>query len=139
MKAVVCLFKANDGPLGLILVSLVNLFRILCKKVGPFCVSKRAFSGLLIVTCLECQVCWVLNLFFNFGFLLGYFLSIFDPKNLSKINQKIVNFWAQFWIFLLGVLELFGFLLGAFLGLLRLSWEASGPKNLQKLEVFYGF
>ena len=36
------LFKAHDGPLGLILVSLVNLFRILCKKVGPSCVAKLA-------------------------------------------------------------------------------------------------
>merc|ERR1712170_65772 len=33
------LFKANDGPLGLILVSLVNLFKVLCKKAGPNCVS----------------------------------------------------------------------------------------------------
>ena len=79
------------------------------------------------------------NFFFNFWYVLGYFLSIFAPKNLSNINQKNVNFWAQFLIFLLGVLELFGFLLGAFLGLLRLSWEASGPKNLQKREVFWGF
>ena len=30
------LFKAHDGPLGLILVSLVNLFGILCKNPGPF-------------------------------------------------------------------------------------------------------
>ena len=43
LKAGVWLFKAHDGPLGLILVSLVNLFRILCKKGGPNCVSKRAF------------------------------------------------------------------------------------------------
>ena len=63
-------------------------------------------------------------------------MSIFDPKKLSKISQKIVNFRAQFWIFLLGVLELFGFLLGAFLGLLRLSWEASGPKNMKKTDGF---
>ena len=34
------LFKAYDGPLGLILVSLVNLFGILCKNPGPFWVSK---------------------------------------------------------------------------------------------------
>ena len=34
------LFKAHDGPLGLILVSLVNLFWILCKSAGPKCVSK---------------------------------------------------------------------------------------------------
>merc|ERR1712023_89089 len=33
------------------------------------------------------QIC-----FFNFWFLLAYFLSIFDPKNLSKINQKILIF-----------------------------------------------
>ena len=69
----------------------------------------------------------------------GYFCAFFDPQNVSKISQDFFNFWAQFWIFLLGVLELFGFLLGAFLGLLRLSWEASGPKNLQKLKVFLRF
>ena len=34
------LFKAYDGPLGLILVSLVNLFGILCKNPGPFWVPK---------------------------------------------------------------------------------------------------
>ena len=36
------LFKAHDGPLGLILVSLVNLFGILCKNPGPFWVAKLA-------------------------------------------------------------------------------------------------
>ena len=30
------LFKAHDGPLGLILGSLVNIFGILCKNPGPF-------------------------------------------------------------------------------------------------------
>ena len=45
LKAGVCLFKANDGPLGLILVSLVNLFKVLCKKAGPNCVSKLPFIG----------------------------------------------------------------------------------------------
>ena len=34
------LFKAYDGPLGLILVSLVNLFGFFCKNPGPFWVSK---------------------------------------------------------------------------------------------------
>ncbi len=48
LKAVVCLFKANDGPLGLILGSLVNLFRILCKKAGPFCVANRCFYGVYL-------------------------------------------------------------------------------------------
>ena len=38
------LFKAHDGPLGLILVSLVNLFWILCKNPGPFWVSKLALN-----------------------------------------------------------------------------------------------
>ena len=36
------LFKAHDGPLRLILVSLVNLFGILCKSAGPFWVPKLA-------------------------------------------------------------------------------------------------
>ena len=36
------LFKAHDGPLGLILVSLVNLFGMLCKSAGPIRVSKLA-------------------------------------------------------------------------------------------------
>ena len=48
-----------------------------------------------MLTCLQCHFCRVLNLFFNFWFILGFFLSIFDPKNLSKINQKNVNVWAQ--------------------------------------------
>ena len=34
------LFKAHDGPLGLILVSLVNLFGFFCKNPGPFWVQK---------------------------------------------------------------------------------------------------
>ena len=38
------LFKAYDGPLGLILVSLVNLFGILCKHPGPFWVPKLNFE-----------------------------------------------------------------------------------------------
>ena len=38
------LFKAHDGPLGLILVSLVNLFGILCKNPGPFWVPKLNFE-----------------------------------------------------------------------------------------------
>ena len=39
------LFKAHDGPLGLILVSLVNLFWILCKSAGPIWVPKLAQDG----------------------------------------------------------------------------------------------
>ena len=38
------LFKAHDGPLGLILVSLVNLFGILCKHPGPKRVPKLNFD-----------------------------------------------------------------------------------------------
>ena len=38
------LFKAYDGPLGLILVSLVNLFGIFCKNPGPFWVPKLNFK-----------------------------------------------------------------------------------------------
>ena len=43
LKAGVWLFKAHDGPLGLILVSLVNLFKVLCKKAGPNWVSNLHF------------------------------------------------------------------------------------------------
>ena len=45
------LFKAPDGPLGLILVFLVNLFWILCKSAGPFCVSFLAFVGSYVGLC----------------------------------------------------------------------------------------
>ena len=60
---------------------------ILCLRTGPL--------FFFMLTCLEFHFFCFLNLFFNFWYLLGYFLSIFDPKNLSKINQKNVNFWAQ--------------------------------------------
>ena len=50
----------------------------------------------------------------------------------SKIRPKFVNFWVQFWPFFFEVLELFGCLLGAFLGLLRLSWEASRAKKCRQ-------
>ena len=39
-------FEAPDGPLGLILVSLVNLFKVLCKKAGPFLCFK---TGLILI------------------------------------------------------------------------------------------
>ena len=40
-------FEAPDGPLGLILVSLVNLFWILCKNPGPKRVPKVDQDGIL--------------------------------------------------------------------------------------------
>ena len=85
------------------------------------------------------QKVWVRAIFWGFlgfwgfgSFVPGAFEAILVPK----IGPKFVNFWVQFWISFFGVLELFGCLLGVFLGLLRLSWEASGPKNLKKLKVF---
>ena len=53
---------------------------------------KSAPLFFVYVDSLEFHFFCFLNLFFNFWYLLGYFLSIFDPKNLSKINQKNVNF-----------------------------------------------
>ena len=38
------LFKAPDGPLGLILVSFVILFWIFCKSAGPKCALKLLFD-----------------------------------------------------------------------------------------------
>ena len=55
------------------------------------------------------------------------------PKAFSAGALIFVSIFGSLF---LGVLELFVCLLGAFLGLLRLSWEASGPKNLEKLKVF---
>ena len=54
------------------------------------------------------------------------------PQNGAKIGPKIANFWVPFWIPFFEVLELFGCLLGAFLGLLRLSWEASRAKKCRQ-------
>ena len=68
------LFKAHDGPLGLILVSLVNLFWILCKNPGPFWVSFLDF------------------IFFYSG-----------PRATSKKKKKqfsvpfLEQFWEPFW------------------------------------------
>ena len=63
----------KDGSLGVILVSLVHLFWILCKKSGPFCVSKRHFFV--------------------------YFLVILDyEKNIKKtVMDKLCFFFEQFW------------------------------------------
>ena len=61
------------------------------------------------------------------------------PKMNPKLVQKLLIFGSLFGSLFFEVLELFGCLLGAFSGLLRLSWEASGPKNLKKLEVFLRF
>ena len=56
----------------------------------------------------------------------------FGFQKCFKIDPKFVNFWVQFWISFFGVLDLFGCLLGAFLGLLRLSWEASRVKKCRQ-------
>ena len=51
------------------------------------------------------------------------------PQNGSKIGQQIHNFGVHFWIPFFEALELLGCLLGAFLGFLRLFWDASGPQK----------
>ena len=51
------------------------------------------------------------------------------PQNCSKIGQQIDNFGVHFWIPFFEALELLGCLLGAFLGFLRLFWDASGPQK----------
>ena len=74
-------------------------------------------------------------------------MPILGPKMSSKMGQNrdrppkafsagTLIFGSIFGSRFFAVLELFGCLLGAFLGLLRLFWEASGPKNLKKLNVF---
>ena len=69
-----------------------------------------------------------------FGAILGPKMG---PKMGPKLVQKLLIFGSLFGSLFFEVLELFGCLLGAFLGLLRLSWEASGPKNHEKLICFF--
>ena len=61
------------------------------------------------------------------------FLRGFGPQNghtnCSKIGPQINNFGFNFWIHFFEALELLGCLLGAFLGFLRLFWDASGPQK----------
>ena len=63
-------------------------------------------------------------------FLEQFWLPFLEPFLNSKIGPTFVNFWIKFGFLFWGVLEFFGCLLGAFLDLLRLYWEASGPKNV---------
>ena len=51
------------------------------------------------------------------------------PKMGSKLSTKFIFFGLRFGTFFFEVLELFGCLLGAFMGLWSLSWEASGPQK----------
>ena len=54
------------------------------------------------------------------------------PKMDPKLVQNLTFLGSIFGSLFLEVLELFGGLLGAFLGLLRLSWEASGAKKCRQ-------
>ena len=53
--------------------------------------------------------------------------------------QNLLNFGSIFGALFVEALELFGCILGAFLGLLRLSWQPLDPKNIEKPMVFKGF
>jgi len=72
------LFKAHDGPLGLILVSLVNLFRILCKKAGPFCVANRCFYGVYLEQNSDDQ-------------------KLKKKKTWTIVGSFFEHFWEPFW------------------------------------------
>ena len=58
-----------------------------------------------------------------------------DPKIAQKVVQKLIKIWSIFGPLFFEVLELFKCLLGAFLGLPRLSWTALDPQNIGKLQV----
>ena len=62
-----------------------------------------------------------------------------DPKMEPKVVQHLLKFGPIFGSLFVEALELFGCLLGAFLGLLRLSWEVLDPKNIEKPMVFLRF
>ena len=55
-----------------------------------------------------------------------------DPKISPKLVQKLSILGSIFGSLFFEVLELLGCLLGAFLGLLRLSWEASRAKKCRQ-------
>ena len=57
-------------------------------------------------------------------------------KMAQKLIKKMIILELFFGSCFFEVLELFGCLLGAFLGLLRLSWEASGPQKHLKTARF---
>jgi hypothetical protein len=61
------------------------------------------------------------------------------PKMGPKLVKKLIFFGFIFGSFVFEVLELFGCLLGAFMGLWSLSWEASGPHKPRKTNCFLRF
>ena len=69
----------------------------------------------------------------------GFWVPILVPSLGSKMGAKFINFWVQLQTFFGGLLELLGCLLGAFLGLLRLSWEASRVKKCRQSHAKTGF
>ena len=62
-----------------------------------------------------------------------------DPKMAPKLVQNLVNLGFIFGCLFCWVLKLFGCLFRAFLGLPRLSREASGPQKPSKTEGFFRF
>ena len=61
------------------------------------------------------------------------------PKMGPKLVQKLAIFGFIFGSLVFEVLELFGCLLGAFMGLWSLSWEAPGPQKPRKTKGFLRF
>ena len=61
------------------------------------------------------------------------------PKMGPKLVQKLTIFGFIFGSLVFEVLELFGCLLGAFMGLWSLSWEASGSQKPWKTNGFLWF
>ena len=56
-----------------------------------------------------------------------------------KLVKKLIILGSIFGSLFVEALELLGCLLGAVLGLLRLSWEASGPQKPEKTNCFLRF
>ena len=59
------------------------------------------------------------------------------PKIAPKFVKKSIILGSIFGSLFVEALELLGCLLGAVLGLLRLSWEASGPQKPKKTLGFF--
>ena len=120
VNAVFWFFAAPNGSLGLILVRLGRIW-----FQNGFQNGSQKFSKMLSKVCQKMIPKtrpwrvpeWVPESCFSEIAGLRHFLPAFQ-----FCLSNILMFFFRFWSSLVG--------LGSFLGLLRLSWEASGPKNV---------
>ena len=109
---------------------------ILCKKGGPFCVSKLHIKGLKIYS----HSFATKSYFFVFiGQKVLFFCANLLPKIVPKLTNNLLILGLIFALFFELSFVLFLYFLGCVLGFLELFWQASVAKNRDKLGVFSCF